>query len=57
MNGAALVEMLRMRLDGLLAIYAFGSRVQGTADEHSDLDLAVLAQSLYRDAAAGADQR
>ena len=44
MNGAALVEMLCMRLDGLLAIYAFGSRVHGTADEHSDLDLAVLVQ-------------
>lgn len=42
MNGTALVEMLRMRLDGLLAIYTFGSRVQGTADKHSDLDLAVL---------------
>lgn len=44
MNGAALVEMLCMRLDGLLAIYAFGSRVHGTADERSDLDLAVLVQ-------------
>jgi len=44
MNATALVEMLRMRLDGLLAIYAFGSRVHGSADKHSDLDLAVLVQ-------------
>jgi predicted nucleotidyltransferase len=42
MNKVVLVELLRSRLDGLLAIYAFGSRVQGTADEGSDLDLAVL---------------
>lgn len=44
MNDAALVELLSSRLDGLLAVYAFGSRVQGTANEHSDLDLAVLVQ-------------
>lgn len=44
MNKQALVELLRSRLDGLLAIYAFGSRVQGTADAQSDLDLAVLVQ-------------
>ena len=42
MNKVVLVELLRSRLDGLLAIYAFGSRVQGTAGEGSDLDLAVL---------------
>ena len=42
MNDAALVELLRSRLDGLLAVYAFGSRVHGLADKHSDLDLAVL---------------
>lgn len=42
MDKEALVGLLRSRLDGLLAIYAFGSRVQGTADEDSDLDLAVL---------------
>lgn len=44
MNKRALVELLRSRLDGLLAIYAFGSRVQGTAGAQSDLDLAVLVQ-------------
>ncbi len=42
MDKVALVELLRSRLDGVLAVYAFGSRVQGTADEGSDLDLAVL---------------
>lgn len=42
MNRASLIDLLRSHLDGLLAIYAFGSRVQGTADERSDLDLAVL---------------
>jgi len=44
MNKQALVELLRSRLDGLLAIYAFGSRVEGTAGAQSDLDLAVLVQ-------------
>ncbi|MCU7370419.1 nucleotidyltransferase domain-containing protein [Paucibacter sp. O1-1] len=38
----ALVSRLRTALPGLLAIYAFGSRVQGTAGPDSDLDLAVL---------------
>ena len=42
MNKVVLVELLRSRLDGLLAIYAFGSRVQGTADEGSDLDLSLI---------------
>lgn len=42
MDKKALVGLLRSRVDGLLAVYAFGSRVQGTADEGSDLDLAVL---------------
>lgn len=36
-----LIDHLRSRLTGLLAIYAFGSRVQGTATAESDLDLAV----------------
>ncbi|MFI8734854.1 nucleotidyltransferase domain-containing protein [Ectopseudomonas toyotomiensis] len=44
MDKVALVELLRSRLDGVLAVYAFGSRIQSTADERSDLDLAVLAQ-------------
>ena len=34
--------MLRVRVPDLLAIYAFGSRIQGTAQTRSDLDLAVL---------------
>lgn len=38
----ALVARLRTALPGLLAIYAFGSRVQGLAGPDSDLDLAVL---------------
>lgn len=42
MNRQALLELLCSRLNDVLAIYAFGSRVQGTADAQSDLDLAVL---------------
>lgn len=42
MDKEALVGLLRSRVDGLLAVYAFGTRVQDTADEGSDLDLAVL---------------
>ncbi|MGM0593905.1 MAG: type VII toxin-antitoxin system MntA family adenylyltransferase antitoxin [Pseudomonadota bacterium] len=38
----AIIEHLQARLEGLLAIYAFGSRIQGTATAESDLDLAVL---------------
>lgn len=37
-----LVRTLQGRVPGLLAVYAFGSRVQGTAGPQSDLDLAVL---------------
>lgn len=33
---------LREEFPGLIALYAFGSQVQGTADGESDLDLAVL---------------
>ncbi len=36
------VHLLRAQLPALLAVYAFGSQVQGTATPHSDLDLAVL---------------
>lgn len=39
-----IIDHLRSRLTGLLAIYAFGSRVQGTATAESDLDLAVLVE-------------
>ncbi|MDD5296463.1 MAG: nucleotidyltransferase domain-containing protein [Rhodocyclaceae bacterium] len=42
MNQKTLIQALQSRLPGLLAIYAFGSRVQGTSDAHSDLDLAIL---------------
>jgi len=38
----AVVAALRRAFPNVLAIYAFGSRVQGTAHEDSDLDLAVL---------------
>lgn len=37
-----LVGAIRARLGGVIAIYAFGSRVAGTATGDSDLDLAVL---------------
>ncbi len=42
MNRDAIVQILQNRVPNLLAIYAFGSRVQGTAGAESDLDLAVL---------------
>jgi uncharacterized protein YutE (UPF0331/DUF86 family)/predicted nucleotidyltransferase len=42
MNRDAIVQTLQTRVPNLLAIYAFGSRVQGTAGPESDLDLAVL---------------
>ena len=42
MNRSALIQTLQARMPKLLAIYAFGSQVQGTAGPDSDLDLAVL---------------
>jgi uncharacterized protein len=42
MNRDALVQTLQTKLPHLLAIYAFGSRIQGTVGPDSDLDLAVL---------------
>ena len=36
------VHLLQAQLPGLLAVYAFGSRVHGVATPQSDLDLAVL---------------
>jgi len=39
-----IVQTLRNRLTNLLAVYAFGSRIQGTAGAESDLDLAVLVE-------------
>ena len=42
MNRHAIVQTLQRKIPELLAIYAFGSRAQGTANAQSDLDLAVL---------------
>ena len=42
LNRDAILSMLRDRLPGVLAVHAFGSRIQGTAGPDSDLDLAVL---------------
>lgn len=42
MSQAAIIQTLQAGLPNLLAIYAFGSRIQGTAQIDSDLDLAVL---------------
>ena len=41
-EGGAVVYMLKAAWPDLLAIYAFGSRIKGTANPESDLDLAVL---------------
>ena len=38
----SLVAKLQTQLPNLLAVYGFGSRVQGTATQKSDLDMAVL---------------
>ena len=42
MNRQAILDMLLARVPNLLAVYAFGSRVQGGAGPQSDLDVAVL---------------
>lgn len=42
MNRDAIIQALRTEVPDLLAIYAFGSRIQRTAGPDSDLDLAVL---------------
>lgn len=42
MNRDAIIQALKERVPRLLAIYAFGSHIQGTAGPESDLDLAVL---------------
>lgn len=44
MNKAMIIESVLLSCSNLLAIYAFGSRVQGTANAQSDLDLAVLVE-------------
>lgn len=45
MKRDALIHSLQTHIPNLLAIYAFGSRIQGTARPDSDLDLAVLVAS------------
>lgn len=40
-----LCDLLERRIPGLVAIYAFGSRVRGDAQRDSDFDLAVLGPS------------
>lgn len=42
MNRDSLIQTLQAKVPNLLAIYAFGSRIQGTAGPGSDLDMAVL---------------
>jgi predicted nucleotidyltransferase len=42
MNREPLIQTLQARVPKLMAIYAFGSRIQGTAGPDSDLDMAVL---------------
>ena len=42
MNKLAIQQLICARLPGLLAIYAFGSQIDGAAGPDSDLDLAVL---------------
>jgi predicted nucleotidyltransferase len=42
MNREALIHTLQTQVPNLLAIYAFGSRIEGSAGPESDLDLAVL---------------
>lgn len=41
---AFISHKLQCAFSNLLAIYAFGSRIQGTANAQSDLDLAVLVE-------------
>lgn len=40
--GGPVVSAIRAQLPDAMAIYAFGSQIQGTAGQNSDLDLAVL---------------
>ena len=42
MDRLAIQRTVQERLPGLLGLYAFGSRIQGTARSDSDLDLTVL---------------
>jgi len=40
----SVTQTIQAYIPNLLAIYAFGSRIQGTANAQSDLDLAVLVE-------------
>jgi predicted nucleotidyltransferase len=51
MNRDTIIKTLQQRVPGLLAIYAFGSRITGHARLDSDLDLSVLVAG-YADAVA-----
>jgi predicted nucleotidyltransferase len=42
MNREIIIQTLQAKVPKLLAVYAFGSRITGTAGPNSDLDLAVL---------------
>ena len=42
MTYEAINQLLQTKITNLLAIYCFGSQAQGTANQASDLDLAVL---------------
>jgi len=42
LNFSPILQLLQQRLPNLMAVYAFGSQIAGTADKNSDLDLAVL---------------
>ena len=48
MNRPAIERLLRSSLPGLLAIYAFGSRIDGMAGPDRDLDLAGCATNFTR---------
>lgn len=39
---ADIIQFIQQNIPKLLAIYAFGSQVQGTSNKNSDLDLAIL---------------
>jgi uncharacterized protein len=41
---APALHLIQQRIPHLMAVYAFGSRVQGTANADSDWDLAVLVE-------------
>lgn len=42
MSRDAIIDLIKAQMPELLALYAFGSRVTGTASPESDLDLAVF---------------